>query len=661
MSGYADHVPESSRIEDPPGPADIGGGVSQGQSSRSRLPKSNSVNAATGENSMSEVFGVDAETVERARERTEEFREKYPERAKVPLSREPGETMLASYVVEEYREETVEPESEFDQGFTVRRLEKAEPVTWDEAVFTTLIERHRYDMGVVGEFEDRRTDEKFRTQFTDAWTTEYAEAQRAKNAGAQRQLMGGEYPENPESTRSGEYEPGEWGRPVSALLSLTGTAVPSGEQLAPVDHARRVDTWSEACYHRVRNLLEHELGVPSDRWGYTRADDVHGLDGEGGENACYTHQHPAIFFDLEAAEVPSMSDGEVEKWIRERFHEKVVMKHVEECDLASEDAHGPGSVEIEMDLNRAGAYASAYALPSPEKPMIERSIEYIAWASVLRASGSQRIARSQLFTEAAKADMCKQKRETVHGERLMYDRSGHGESELVCECCGSGVGIGETMTAHRMSGESQVVATDGGETAREKSETVVVGARIGESPEEASVRERAEVYVENREECGEVSERVLGEMGVSPEYEEVVREVFEGEDSSGVEEIEGEQREGGESRYELKELVAANGDRTEIAGGAGGVEYVELELPVEKVLRHTRLQYVGEDCRPKIWVELSEGEGGRFATYNPETAARALVNAGMRIPWVADRALSFESTDRAEFEEPVPRPGGRGE
>lgn len=661
MSGYADHVPESCRIDNPPTPSDLWGGSEQAQSSASRLPEYNSVNASSARNRDSGEFGVDAETVRRIEERVEEFRQKYPDRAKLPLSREPGEKMLASYVVEEYTEETVEPETDFEQSFTVRRLERAEPVTWDEAVRTTLLERHQYDAGVVGEFEDRHSGESFNVAFTDAWTSEYAETQRAKNAGAQRQLMGGEYPEHSESARSGELEPGLWDSPVSVLLSLSGSAAPHGELLPPVDHAREVDTWSD-CYHRVRNLVEYELGVPSGSWGYTRADDVHGLKDKGHTNAGYTHQHAVIFFDLEAAEVPDLPELELEEWVHEKFHDKVVSKHVDECHLASEEAHGEKSVDVEMELGAAGAYASAYALPAPEKPMVERPIEYVAWASVLRASGTQRIARSKLFTDAAKADLCKQQTGVVHGERLMYDRSGH-SSELVCECCGSGVGIGETMTAHRVSDSGPaVVATDGGEAVEERPEMVVVGARVGESRERAEVRQRAQQYIDVNGRPGEVSPGLLGEMGVSPEHADVVGEVLRGEDSStSAEPIEGVRRDGEESRYELQQLVAANGETREIAGGAGGAQYRELVLPVEDILRKTRLQYVGDGCHPKIVVELSEGEGGRLATYNPETAARALVNAGVRIPWVADRALSFELTERPEFEEPVPPPHLEGE
>jgi hypothetical protein len=592
---------------------------------------------------------VSEEIVGKARERTEEFIEEYPDRARLPMTRNPDETLLGSYVIEEYRGEEVEPESEFETSFTVRRLERAVPVSWAEAFFLTLIDRHQYDGGVSGRFLDRESGEEFNQPFHDAWTGDYAETQQAKTAGAQRQLMGGEYPDNPQSERAGEYEPGEWENPVSILTGLTGSSVPGGERLPPVDHGRRVFTWTEYLYDPVRNLVEHEWGVPSDRWAYMRSEDAHGVEDAAEVNAGYTHTHPVVWVDVAAAELPDLPEEELEEVIEKAFHEKVVMRHVEECEIASEEAHDLDSVTASFGIEKPGAYAAGYALPGEEKPLIERSVEFIAWATTMRAMGRQRIARSQVMTDAAKADMCKQDADRTHGERLEYDHSRH-NTKLVCACCGSPVGIGETMTAHRTE-SAQTVAADGGRVVEE--ESVVVGARVGEGTARAAVREAAERYVEANGKPEEVTPGLLGELRVSSDHADVVSEVIEGVDSSGPESVKGPERGSGVSRYELQELRAWNGDR-ETPSGGGGARYVEVEMPVEDVIRRTRLRHVGPGCRPKIVVHL---DGERFVTYNPETAARKLVNAGLRIPWVADRSLEFES-DRPEFEESVDPPGG---
>ncbi len=626
-------------------------GVDDPGSQDSRPPRSNSVNLSDLENQASEQFGVTEERAARARERTEEFIDEYPDRAFLPLSREPDESLLDSYVIEEYREEYVEPRNEHENGFTVERLDRATPVTWVEAFFRTLVDRDKYDMGLSGEFEDTETGEQFNAQFTDAWTTEYQVEQQAKMAGAQRQLMGGEYPENEESARSGEIELGEWEQPASVLWAQTGSSMHYGERVPPVDHARRVDTWTDHCYDRVRNLVEIKWGVPSESWGIFRSEDVHGLKDDSQINAGYTHTHPVIFFDCAEADIEADGDDLAEE-VETAVLENVVVKHVEECELAEWDAH-KDSVEVQLDLGAAGAYAAGYALPGQDVPLMEQSVEYIAWASVMRSAQRQRIARSQLFTEAARADMCKQNPETTHGERLEYDRSGH-ETELVCSCCGSSVGIGETMTAHRTGG-GQAVATDGG-MASEEPETVVVGARVGESTSRAEAREQAQKWVENHPGLESVTPSLLGRMGISPEHSDVVEEVIEGVDSSQeAKPIEGPPREQSQTRYELRELRAWNGDSEEPNVG-GGPRMVELILPVTRILRETRLQHVGVDQRPKIVVE--DGDG-RLATYNPKTAAGWLVNHGYREPWHAELAMEFTCHGEplpTVFDEPEAQP-----
>jgi len=632
-----------------------------GAAGGSRLPRSNSVNSATGENPASEESGGYEEAViEAAAERVEKFRDEYPHLAGQPLSEQPGQKLREAVIEEEYVEEYVKGEGPMENGHTVERLERVEAVTWAEAMFTFLVERQPYDDGVGGRFRDRQEDETFTVDFHDCWTTEYGEEQAARNFGAQRQLMGGAYPDDVEdSERAGEVEMGEWsGDTATIMLTRTGSSTPGGERMPPVDHADRVArTWSEGnVYDTVRNICEHELGLEPEQWGYVRGDDVHGIephptdDGEAGENACYVHSHDAIYIDLGATELREVFDSDVEvRAVLESTFYKAIEKHLEACELAKPEAHTrEEAVEVRLDLDQPAGYATEY-LRLDEKEMMEMPVEFQAFAAVEWATNRQRIARSKIFTDAAKADFCEQDPEVVHGSDVGYDDGGHGEGEVVCVHCGSGVGIDAgTVAEHRL--------TAGDEADDDEEELEQIGVRVGESPGSARARSRAEEYVEEhgREEPVAV---VMGELGLAPHHREVVEEVLAGENTA--EEAEPVMGEGKppKARHELEAVVMPDGGEEEVSGsGGGGVSTVRLKLPEQRLLRETRLSHVGVLGRPKIVVEDGERE---LATYDPEVAAGALVEWGYREPWHAELALSFTRHGKGvpgAFEERVARP-----
>jgi len=606
---------------------------SQPELAHSRLPRSNSVEASAAENPASqESRSYEEEVAERAAECVEEFREEYPHLAGLPLSETDGRRLRSELVETEWVEEHVEGERDWERGFSVDRVERAESVTWADGLFRFLVARQPYDDGLGGRFESRYDGETFVVDFDDCWTSSYGDEQAAKNAAFQRQLMGGEYPENDESARSGEHVEGEWGDVATIMLTRTGTSVPSSGRVPPVDHADRVArTWSDGgVYDVVRNACEYHLDLEPEQWGYVRGDDAHGLDADNpGENACYVHCHDAIYIDLEATGLRDdfETDAEIEAVIESAFY-PAIEKHVEECELAKPEAHTrEEAIEVRLDLQEPAGYATEYLRLQEDTPMMEMPVEMQAFAAVEWAQNRQRVARSKVFNDAAKADFCLQDKERAHGHRLKYDDGGN----VVCAHCGSSVGIdAETISEYRLSqsGGGQAVVADGGQEH-------VVGYRIGESPAAAKARSLAERYVETHGATSAVE--VLGSLGIDPAHRSVVEEVLAGEDTSAEPEpVYGEPPEL-PAEYELVEIVNPDGTTEATSGGGGGASMAELVLPEERLLRETRLAHA-EGTGAKIRCEKTG-----FATFSAETMAGYLVEkCGVREPWHAEVLLSFQ-------------------
>lgn len=639
----------------------------------SRPPRSNSVKPATPENQESDDSrSYDEQVIEQAQECVEEFRRKYPKRGNLPLTKTPGESLSSRVVEEEYIEEYVEGDREWEQGHTVRRLERAEPLTWADALFRFLVERQPYDDGLGGKFRDLEGDETFTVDFHDCWTAEYGDKQAARNTGAERQLIGGQYPDKSESRRAGEIEEGEWSDTTAAIvLTRTGSSVPDGERLPPVDFLREIETWTadgtDCVYQTVRNICEYHLGLEPEEWGFIRGDDVHGMSQDDAHtdelqystNACYPHFHDVIYIDVEASSV-SVEQGHAaaEVELEDQFY-RAIEKHLEMCDIAAPEAHTKEkAVEARIDLEKPAGYATSYLRLDDETEMMEQDVEMQAFAALEWATNRKRIGRSNNFNDAAAADLCKQQSGPIHGNEVRYS-SGHGcEREIVCADCGSGIGIeAESLTEHRTeSSQSQAVAADGGQMSADTDDdqegSEIVRVQVGESTSAAAVRHQVRQYRERHRES-EVTPQLLGELGIDPVYQDVAEAAMRGEQPES--EVEwGDPPP--DPEYRLEAIVRPDGSEEPASPGGGGVRTTEVVWPEQRLMQETRLQYVKEGLRPKIVVE--DG-GDRFATYNPGTAAGWLVSHGYRKPWYAELAMEF--TRHGEplptvFDEPAAQP-----
>jgi len=65
---------------------------------------------------------------------------------------------------------------------------------------------------------------------------------------------------------SGGYTEASFDDPHIALITLSGSSVPDGERIGPVDLFDELNsTWSNHTYHAVRNTLR-SLGFDSNDW-----------------------------------------------------------------------------------------------------------------------------------------------------------------------------------------------------------------------------------------------------------------------------------------------------------------------------------------------------------------------------------------------------------
>jgi len=476
--------------------------------------------------------------------------------------------------------------------------------------------------------------DEFEIPLTDAWTQEYQKKQYARAQALDRVMAGGDRPSG------GTSEPA-WDSPATAMITLSGSSLPAGDRVAPVDHLDALhDSWSyDGVRNTLRNVMEHHLSLESEQWGVWLQAEPHGVGGDGGLNACYTHLHAAVYYD--SADLDAQRVG--------KTLTKVIDKHLEVCDLAGWDAHNyesiddftepDGVISVNEDVADLGCYMAAYNAGSFDKQLEERPIEYIAWGALYWATARQRTTRSQTLNHAIEADACDQRAEQP--EKIAHQEENHGESvqwrdahgpDVVCSHCGSGWAIDQNRISEPESADLSDVAptSDGDETClRQRWPSANWAVSVGESIRDTEIRDKVTTYVEVHGADVPVP-RLLAQLSISPAKRLLVTDILDGAHETPADSFANP----ADTGWELVAIVEDDG--TEHTPGGGGVDMVDLHLPVGALLDHTRLRH-----------DLRSGETWRcgscdFVISHSEHMARHLVNHGFDDPETADRILIVE-------------------
>jgi len=543
-------------------------GVSQAEGGSRLTNSNNSVNSSTAGISAAD----ETRQIPTPEERIAEFFEEYPERAMLSVARQDGTKLREEYVIEQdeqwQAEAATEREEELGLNPAGEQTTAYDPVNWVEAVEMTL-ERYEDTRQTTVNLERGQQGEETYAEFSveaeTRWMETYQQRYYAQLNAWIRELTGGDRPSG--GTAEASFED-----PYVVLLTRSASAVPDGEYIGPVDHANAIrDAW-EPTYHTLRNTMRamgYELG---EDWQYERRMEPHKGERGGGTNWCFTHEHTAI-----------LVDGEVEA---EDFA-PVVEKHVDECDPAGADAHDvEEAVEVfpADEMANLAAYVGAYTGIEPTG-LLERDIEYVAWAGAMDAANIRTKSRSDAARHAAVADGCKQQYESArsdqdhdHAERVV--RSAHRGYEYECAECGSPHVVDQdpdTLTAHRLNGDDsgQTAVADGGrdfegereDELREQWQDARAAASVGERPERRKRRQKIEQ--ELRRDPDATPLEVVARLTLPPDATELVEEVRVGYDRS---KLIGFER---PPSWHVKSVTVGEDEYPASAGN--GIEMVELE------------------------------------------------------------------------------------
>jgi hypothetical protein len=605
--------------------------------------QSDSVEPATTEKPTAEE--TDPET--RAFERVREFVDQYSDLASLPVCKTDGRKLRREVTDSTWTEEVVEAHDDVDGGetYTSHELRQRRATDWSDALTSFLLAHIEYE-GLTARFQNG-LGETFDVELEDSWGQSYNESQYARAKALQREMSGGERP-------TGGSPDGQWSDPTTAMLTLTASSVPD-VRLSPVDHLDAIhDSWTDNCRDTLRNVCEYHLGLESSEWGYWLQTEPHGAGGDGGMNACYSHIHIALYFDGAATSATNQQVGSE--------LERVIDKHLEVCEPAGPSAHdyqsiqdytdSDGCISVNGSVENLGSYLASYLGSSYEQPLLERPVEYLAWASIYWASARQRTTRSQLVNHAITADACDQRFESdhsdqpvPHGEKLVEDSASHG-ADIVCKCCGSGWRVDEEIPDHKS--ESGLVLEDDQDDdqdgddleddqyhpdnsdIRSRWPTADECARAGETLSHRQARQKIAQYIEQNDSF--TFAQLCGALHLDPRWHDLARAMIQGSD--GKPEPDSFRRLSDSSEWELKEIIDRDGDLHE--PGGGGIDMVPLNLP------QNRLVTALEDTHQKSECSRYRCECG-VAAYGQSMASHLLGSHNIRDPDVAVQSVSLET------------------
>jgi hypothetical protein len=553
-----------------------------------------------------------------------EFEAEYPDRSELPISETDGLELRKEFVNVETEEVTVDPYLEKESAFTVEEEVRASAVSWADGI--ELMAAHQKDArNTTLHLEREAPDgtEVFEKEAENSWMASDQKRFFAQLKAMFRETVGGTRPSGGECV--GQFEDPEIG-----LMTRGASATPDGEHVSPVDHARKIaDSW-EAVYHTLRNRMR-SLGLKlGEDWMFYRKTEPHAGDRGGGANHCFGHEHIVIVYDAAAVDV-THSD---------LF--PVIEKHVEACEWAGEEAHGPRSLEIfEPDeLNDVVAYVASYTGVKPEG-WFDRPIEYQAWsASQFAVPYGNRRTRSDAAKQAAAADRCKQRYESdkceqehEHGERVI--RSNRRGFEFECAECGSPWGVDqspETLSEARLSEPERDECDNPRETRLRRSwPSADAAGKVGVTHAVRDLWPRIARLMERED--GLTVPRIAGRLNANPDAVKQIVEWIE----SGCElsDVIGFDR-GESTGWRLTEIIVE--DESHRVESQGGISTETLDLPTKRMIENTRLRFHGETETPKI---VCSAGGDEFATYEPKQAARWLYDRIGDAPEIADECLRF--------------------
>ncbi|MHB9287400.1 hypothetical protein ACKVMT_10235 [Halobacteriales archaeon Cl-PHB] len=588
----------------------------------------------TNQNNSVNTAAAGSDEIPSPAERVEEFYRKYPERANLLLTDRHGVSLRRDYCHETYGEYTTDAPGPTENAATGEQLVERESYRWIGAVAKCLEDHAETRRTTINLEKGRPSDPEYAEFTIDAetrWFSSYQKRYYAQMKAWLREICGGKRP-------SGGTSHGDFDDPHLALITLSASSVPDGERVGPIDHVKaRRSSWN-ACYDTLRNTLRSRGYDLGDSWQYDRRSEPHAGERGGGLNHCYGHDHIVVAVD-----------GPISA---EAFR-PVVEKHVEECDWAGPDAHDLNldwhqeedqvntvTVKAASEIDNLANYVASYCGIQPVD-LLERSVEYIAWAAATTAANVKTVSRSDAAKHAATADACKQRfesdhadQEVMHGEKIIHsDKRG---TEVECAKCGSPHGIDQFRdppTAASTDGPDAVA--DGGlvddrrDNLRERWQDARGAAVVGESPTDHKRRERIRDYLEQNPEAS--IPEMLGELGLPPDAKRIAREV-----EAGIDPNEPVSFERG-PKWQVKSVTV--GEEEYPASAGTGVEIVETVSLAKRLYQESLLSVQTEVSRWRCSLDnVVPGGGPKHGL----RTARYLIENGISNPNVVKDAVEAD-------------------